>query len=107
MLVMKFGGTSVGGGRQLRGVAAIVARHRAEEPVVVASAMRGVTDLLLNVATAAATGDRKVVRATLRELRERHFRAVEEALDEPANRQEVHREVAARLAQLRRSLTGV
>jgi aspartate kinase len=107
MLVMKFGGTSVGGGRQLRGVAAIVARHREERPVVVASAMRGVTDLLLNVANAAATGDRKTVRATLRELRERHFRAVEEALDEPANRQEVHREVAARLAQLRRSLTGV
>lgn len=107
MLVMKFGGTSVGGGRQLRGVAAIVARHREERPVVVASAMRGVTDLLLNVANAAAAGDRKAVRAALRELRERHFRAVEEALDDPQQRQEVHREVGARLAQLRRSLTGV
>ena len=107
MLVMKFGGTSVGGGRQLRGVAAIVARHREQQPVVVASAMRGVTDLLLNVASAAATGDRRTVRTTLRELRERHFRAVEEALDDPINRQEVHREVAGRLAQLRRSLTGV
>ena len=107
MLVMKFGGTSVGGGRQLRGVAAIVARHREERPVVVASAMRGVTDLLLNVAGAAAGGNRKAVRAALRELRERHFAAIEEALDEPANRQEVHREVAGRLAQLRRSLTGV
>ena len=61
MLVMKFGGTSVGGGRQLRGVAAIVARHREQQPVVVSSAMRGVTDLLLNVATAAAAGDRKMV----------------------------------------------
>src|SRR3954471_7399657 len=88
MLVMKFGGTSVGGGRQLRGVAAIVARYRDEHPVVVASAMRGVTDLLLNVANAAAAGDRKVVRSTLRELRERHFRAVEEALDDPQQRQE-------------------
>ncbi len=107
MLVMKFGGTSVGGGRQLRDVATIVARHREQRPVVVASAMRGVTDLLLNVANAAATGDRKTVRTCLRELRERHFRAVEEALDDPLNRQEVHREVAGRLAQLRRSLTGV
>ena len=107
MLVMKFGGTSVGGGRQLRGVAAIVAHHREQQPVVVSSAMRGVTDLLLNVANAAAAGDRKVVRSTLRELRERHFQAIEDALDEPSNRQDVHREVSARLAQLRRSLTGV
>src|SRR5947209_20548856 len=51
-LVMKFGGTSVGGGRQLRAVAAIVADHRAERPVVVASAMRGVTDRLLAAAGA-------------------------------------------------------
>ncbi len=107
MLVMKFGGTSVGGGRQLRGVAAIVAQHRDQQPVVVASAMRGVTDLLLTVAQAAAAGERRAVRTTLRELRERHFQAVEEALDEQANRLDVHREVALRLAQLRRSLTGV
>ena len=53
---MTFGGTSVGGGRQLRGVSAIGARYRDERPVVVASAMRGVTDLLLNVANAAAAG---------------------------------------------------
>src|SRR2546423_816387 len=54
-LVMKFGGTSVGGGRQLRAVAAIVEDHRAERPVVVASAMRGVTDRLLAAAGARAT----------------------------------------------------
>lgn len=107
MLVMKFGGTSVGGGSQLRRVAAIVARHRHERPVVVASAMRGVTDLLLGAASAAGAGDRKAVHSALRELRERHYRAVEEALDDPRSRQEVHGEVATRLAQLRRSLTGV
>src|SRR5256885_17221427 len=57
-LVMKFGGTSVGGGRQLRAVAAIVEDHRAERPVVVASAMRGVTDRLLAAAGAAGRGQR-------------------------------------------------
>ena len=107
MLVMKFGGTSVGGGPQLRAVAAIVAAHREERPVVVASAMRGVTDLLYTAAHAAARSDRKALRAILRELRERHFAAVEGALDDPAVRQEAHREVAARLTQLRRTLTGV
>ncbi len=47
------------------------------------------------------------MRAALRALREQHFAAIEDALDDPATRQEVHREVATRLAQLRRSLTGV
>lgn len=107
MLVMKFGGTSVGGGKQLRGVAAIVGRHRQEPLTVVASAMRGVTDLLLNVANAAAASDRRAIRAALRELRERHYAAIEEALDEPGNRHDVGREVATRLEQLRRLLTGV
>lgn len=107
MLVMKFGGTSVGSGARLRGVAEIVARHHAAGPVVVASAMRGVTDLLLGAATAAAAGERAGLRAALATLREQHFKAVEEALDDPATRHEVHREVSLRLAQLRRSLTGV
>ncbi|CAA9577934.1 MAG: Aspartokinase [uncultured Thermomicrobiales bacterium] len=114
-VVMKFGGTSVGGGRQLRGVAEIVARRlaRGEDggqpppPVVVASAMRGVTDRLLAAASAAARGDRAASRAALRLLREQHLTAVEEALDEHATRHEVGREVSARLAQLRRILTGV
>jgi aspartokinase/homoserine dehydrogenase 1 len=107
MLVMKFGGTSVGGGKQLRGVAAIVGRYREEPLAVVASAMRGVTDLLLGVANAASASDRRAIRAALRELRERHYAAIEEALDEPANRHDVGREVATRLEQLRRLLTGV
>ena len=69
--------------------------------------MRGVTDLLLNVANAAAASDRRAIRAALRELRERHYAAIEEALDEPADRHDVGREVATRLEQLRRLLTGV
>ena len=107
VVVMKFGGTSVGGGRQLRQVAEIVAAHREERPVVVASAMSGVTDRLLGAAHAAVAGDRAGLRTALRTLREQHLTAIDETLDEPGTRHEVHREVAARLAQLRRSLTGV
>lgn len=107
MLVMKFGGTSVGGGKQLRGVAAIVAAHHDAGPVVVASAMRGVTDRLLAAAAAAVAGDRPSLRAALATLREQHFAAVDTALDDGAIRHEVRREVSLRLAQLRRSLTGV
>ena len=41
MLVMKFGGTSVGTGERIAGVAELVAGRLAEEPFVVVSAMGG------------------------------------------------------------------
>jgi aspartokinase len=45
--VMKFGGTSVGDARAFENVAQIVAARIHLEPVVVVSAMSGVTDALL------------------------------------------------------------
>jgi aspartokinase/homoserine dehydrogenase 1 len=55
--VMKFGGTSVTGAERLRGVARLAAAAVAEERVlVVASAMAGVTDLLLAGVAAAEAG---------------------------------------------------
>ena len=60
MRVMKFGGTSVATADAIRRVAAIVAReHRARRagPVVVVSALGGVTDRLLEVAALARSGD--------------------------------------------------
>ncbi|HEU5368354.1 MAG TPA: aspartate kinase, partial [Ktedonobacterales bacterium] len=57
MLVMKFGGTSVGSGECILHVASIVLAHRDQQPVVITSAMSGVTDALLALAQAAALGD--------------------------------------------------
>ena len=53
MLVMKFGGTSVGCGERLAGVAELVAARLPEEPFVVVSAMGGVTDALHALSRAA------------------------------------------------------
>jgi aspartate kinase len=47
VIVMKFGGTSVGSAERMRGVAARVRDRLAERPVVVVSALGGVTDLLI------------------------------------------------------------
>ena len=107
MLVMKFGGTSVGGPEQIRGVAAIVGGHRARRPVVVVSAITKVTDLLLGTARAAGAGDRETVRANLRRLNEVHQAAIDGAIEGPEARAEVTRQVAALLAQLRRACTGI
>lgn len=56
MLVMKFGGTSLGDRERIDTVVALVRRRLAREPIVVCSAHAGVTDLLLAGARAAARG---------------------------------------------------
>lgn len=58
MLVMKFGGTSVGNADAISQTVDILATHAANGPVVgVVSAMSGVTNLLLAKAEMGATGD--------------------------------------------------
>jgi len=54
LIVQKYGGTSVGNPDRIKNVAARVARHRAkgDQVVVVVSAMSGVTDSLIKLATA-------------------------------------------------------
>ena len=59
LIIMKFGGTSVGSIAALKQVTGIVrkAREQGNDVVVVVSAMSGVTDLLLNGARQAEVGD--------------------------------------------------
>ncbi|MBP7114438.1 MAG: aspartate kinase [Candidatus Peribacteraceae bacterium] len=56
MIVMKFGGTSVGSAKAISEVAAIVKLYQKRKPVVVVSAVSGVTDTLIRLAQAAAEG---------------------------------------------------
>ena len=59
--VLKFGGMSVGSGERIRRVASIIGHHVRESegivPVIVVSALSGVTDQLLRIARFACTGD--------------------------------------------------
>jgi aspartate kinase len=56
MLVMKFGGTSVGGAERIRTVASIVKSFSNRKPVVVVSAVTKVTDALIALAEECAKG---------------------------------------------------
>lgn len=71
MVVMKFGGTSVGDPDAIRRMAAIVKRE-ARPRIVVVSALARVTDRLLEVAGIAAEGDAAGARARLQDLHARH-----------------------------------
>ena len=82
--VLKFGGTSVGNGERIRHVATIIASvARSSEgafPVVVVSALAGVTDALLTIARLSCTGTREAVRHELDELKQRHIEAATQAI---------------------------
>ena len=73
LLVMKFGGTSMGSAERIRNAARICAEQRAKRPVVVVvSAMSKVTDLLLDTLRAAEAGRPVEVETNLKQLESRH-----------------------------------
>lgn len=74
--VHKFGGTSLGSAERIVNAARLLAAAARRRPVVaVASAMGGVTDLLLSAAKDAEAGRLKPALATVETLRERHAAA--------------------------------
>ena len=83
LLVMKFGGTSMGSADRIRVAAAISIEQQKKRPVVVVvSAMSKVTDLLLDTLQKAELGAEATVAANLAELRKRHADAGSELLTE-------------------------
>jgi len=81
MIVMKFGGTSVADGECIRGAACLVRdwmdAHDGHPPVVVVSALGGVTDSLIEAARAAAKGNGDQCRSVRVALEKRHREAIE------------------------------
>src|SRR5579864_6990084 len=81
LLVMKFGGTSVGSAERMRVAARLSAEQKRKRPVViVVSAMSGVTDLLIETTKHAEAGDRAGRDQNIRKLEERHVQACRELL---------------------------
>src|SRR5437867_5479035 len=87
MVVVKFGGTSVGAVPQIDQAARIVQSMRDSKPVVVVSAMGGITDALLHAGEAAFTGQTQQRDDKLWEIRSRHDRTINELFK---NRDTVH-----------------
>jgi len=78
LLVMKFGGTSVGSSAAINQTVQIVKGEFElwQSLVVVVSAMSGVTDALIACAKKAVAGDQKAYTELLRELQEKHYTVV-------------------------------
>jgi len=96
MIVVKFGGTSVGAVPQIDKAARIIQSMRDSLPVVILSAMGGVTDLLLQAGEAAVSGQVQARDDKLWEIRSRHDQAINELFKD--------RSVAVAIQDIERSL---
>jgi aspartate kinase len=88
--VLKFGGTSVGNGERISRVASIIVdtlqSSESHFPVVVVSAMSGVTDQLLRIARHACNGEISACEQELVQLRQKHLQAAIAVTDDNEQR---------------------
>ncbi|WP_376796201.1 aspartate kinase [Thermogemmatispora sp.] len=113
LCVLKFGGTSVGSGERIRRVAQIVAQVASKAlseagpfPVVVVSAMSGITDQLLRIAHHARRGESSEWRRELVALRERHLQAAEKAVSDSQRLAALRADLEQALVSLEREAAG-
>jgi aspartate kinase len=107
LLVMKFGGTSMGSAERIRVAARLSAAERRRRPVVVVvSAMSKITDLLIDTLRRAESDDQDGMDANLVKLEERHVTTCCELL--PAEKQEaVLAEIRSVLDEFQRIARGI
>ena len=91
LIIMKFGGTSVGSVDALKNVVKIVAdaKKNGHDVVVVVSAMSGVTNLLLNAAHQAEAGNEEAASQARVEIDNKHAEATRHFLGDSPQRDEV------------------
>jgi len=106
MKVLKFGGTSVGSADSINGLLEILKQvyAKGEKPIVVLSAMSGVTNLLTQMAEDAAQGSSFT--SALKELEVKHF-AVIKKLIQIKNQNPVFTQLKIFLNELEDLLQGV
>ncbi|MFW6363573.1 MAG: aspartate kinase [Spirochaeta sp.] len=109
MLVCKFGGSSVQDAPSIRETVKIVAGRAADSahgPVIVLSAMRGVTDLLLQAASAAENGS-DLAGKLLADIKNRHSATVAELMSNETEQAELLEQMEELFFQLNEILHGV
>src|SRR5579862_2396666 len=102
LLVMKFGGTSVGSAARMKVSAGLALDAAKTRPVaIVVSAMSQITDLLLDTMKHAEAGDRAGIDHNIAILRHRHHEALAEILPEP-QQEEIRLQVDALVDEFER-----
>ena len=108
-IVMKFGGTSVATGENIRQVADIVADSVKKDyrVVVVVSALAGITNQLVEEAEQAKKRGEKQIQEFTRKLVEKHVATVTEAIEKKSIQEEVEHVIKKTVNELEKVLTGI
>jgi aspartate kinase len=108
-IVMKFGGTSVATGENIRHVANIVADSvkQGYRVVVVVSALNGTTDELCEAAEQARRGNYEYIDKFKRKLLARHMGAADEAIKDHQIHKETQQIIQKTIKELEQVLTGI
>jgi len=108
-IVMKFGGTSVATGENIRRVAKIVADSvkQGYRVVVVVSAVAGVTNQLVEEAEQAKKKDEKQIQEFTRKLVEKHVATATEAIENKSIQKEIEQVIKKTVSELEKVLTGI
>jgi aspartate kinase len=100
VIVVKFGGTSVGDAAAIRRTAEIVKSKLDRDPIVVVSALGGTTNALLAVGEQSAKGHLIGALRGVETLRDRHLRECEALLGESEEAMEIAAELSAMFDEL-------
>ena len=112
LLVMKFGGTSMGSAERMRASAEIISEQQKRRPlIVVVSAMSTVTDLLFDTLRHAELSDRAAVDSSLRRLLRHHVETCENLFKDTTSttrfRKRAHDDVQSLVSEFHRIANGI
>lgn len=99
-IVMKFGGTSVSSKKTVLTIADVVKREKNTTPIIVVSALSGVTDLLLFLATQPP----KEKKHLIQEFRKKHEDLIETIWEEKSQQKELKEYIAKTIKELQKVL---
>ena len=106
--MMKFGGSSVGTLEALKNAVALVSDcATANDVVVIASAMDGVTNSLIKAATRASQRDEKHVVEVTEQLRARHENVCTQVITGAEGLKQTMGQLGLELRELKKALTGI
>ncbi len=106
---MKFGGTSVGTGENIRNVANIVKNNskKGYKVLVVVSALAGITNQLIHEAKEVKEGKEERIQEFIKELTEKHLQAIDKAIENKKLKNETEADVKKIIEELEKILIGI
>jgi aspartate kinase len=107
MIVMKFGGTSIQDAAAIKQVAEIVRTRLSRRPVIVVSAMAGVTDALIRCAEEAHQGHEQEALQQLDALTARHLKTSKELIQDPSHQRRLNDAIESHSQEIQMLLRGL